>query len=189
MPADHSQKAWRGGRCCCPGVAVRTQNGVGGRACPALIQHAEAQSCLLPQAENPSQCYATNFLEGDLNEAATAADASRDSIWQGNCDVADLQLRSNIAPIRNTIPIQYPISNCPAKKGFLQVAVSKARRAAVSLTPPPDFRRRASDTALRLRGRQGLHFDEQAVRQCGLLPGALVPYRISDCPNHSQTGL
>jgi len=42
------------------------------------------------------------------------------------------------------------ISNCPAKKSFLQVAVSKARRAAVSPTPPPDFRRRASDTALRL---------------------------------------
>ena len=69
------------------------------------------------------------FLEGDLNEAASAADASRDTIWQGNCAVAALQSRSNIAPIRNTIPIQYPISNCPAKKGFLQVAVSKARRA------------------------------------------------------------
>jgi len=71
-----------------------------------------------------------SFREADLNEAASAADASRDTIWQGNCDVADLQLRSNIAPIRNTIPIQYPISNCPAKPGgFLQVAVSKARRA------------------------------------------------------------
>ena len=85
-----------------------------------------------------------NFLEGDLNEAATAADASRDTIWQGNCDVADPQLRNNIAPIRNTIPIQYPISNCPAKKGFLQVAVSKARRAAClllrSLLKPARFR-------------------------------------------------
>jgi len=50
------------------------------------------------------------------------------------------------------------ISNCPAKKSFLQVAVSKARRAAVSPTPPPHFRRRASDTALRLWGSQGLHF-------------------------------
>ena len=45
------------------------------------------------------------------------------------------------------------ISNCPAKKSFLQVAVSKARRAAVSPTAPPDFRRRASDTALRLPDR------------------------------------
>jgi len=67
------------------------------------------------------------FLEPRLNEAASAADASRDNIWQGNCDVADLQLRSNIAPIRNTIPIQYPISNCPAKKrlpsnGFIESA-------------------------------------------------------------------
>ena len=51
-----------------------------------------------------------------LNEAARAADAARDTIWQGNCDLADLRLRNNIAPIRNTIPIQYPISNCPAKK-------------------------------------------------------------------------
>ena len=103
---------------------------------------------LLCGAINPSECYAiTNFLEGDLNEAATAADASRDTIWQGNCDLADLQLRRNIAPIRNTIPIQYPLSNCPANVGgFLPVAVSKARRAAVSPTPPPDFRRRASDT-------------------------------------------
>ena len=62
-----------------------------------------------------------------LNEAARAADASRDTIWQGNCDAADLQLRSNNAPIRNTIPIQYPISNCPAKKrlpsnGFIESA-------------------------------------------------------------------
>ena len=66
--------------------------------------------------DQSGECYgSTNFLEGDLNEAATAADASRDTIWQGNCDVADLQLRNNIAPIRNTIPIQYPISNCPAK--------------------------------------------------------------------------
>jgi hypothetical protein len=71
------------------------------------------------------------FLEPRLNEAASAADASRDTIWQGNCDVADLQSRSNIAPIRNTIPIQYPISNCPAKKGFLQTALSKARRTTV----------------------------------------------------------
>jgi hypothetical protein len=60
-----------------------------------------------------------------------AADASRDTIWQGNCNVADLQLRSTIAPISNTIPIQYPISNCPAKKGFLQTALSKARRSTV----------------------------------------------------------
>jgi hypothetical protein len=91
-----------------------------------------------------------SFRHADLNEAASAADASRDTIWQGNCDVGHQQLCNNIAPIRNTIPIQYPISNCPAKKGFLQVAVSKARRAAVSPDPPPDFRRRASDTALRL---------------------------------------
>jgi len=54
--------------------------------------------------------------EADLNEAARAADAARDTIWQGNCDLADLRLRNNIAPIRNTIPIQYPINNCPAKK-------------------------------------------------------------------------
>jgi hypothetical protein len=81
-------------------------------------------------ATNPSEgSTTTSFLEADLNEAASAADASRDTIWQGNCAVAALQSRSNIAPIRNTIPIQYPISNCPAKKGFLQVAVSKARRA------------------------------------------------------------
>jgi hypothetical protein len=64
----------------------------------------------------PKKLVVLNFREGDLNEAATAADASRDTIWQGNCDVGHQQLCNNIAPIRNTIPIQYPISNCPAKK-------------------------------------------------------------------------
>ena len=88
-----------------------------------------------------------------FNEAATAADASRDTICQGNCDVADLQLCSNIAPIRNTIPIQYPISNCPAKKGFLQTAVSKARRPGPR-APPSLSHRRASDTALTFLGSQ-----------------------------------
>src|ERR1700681_2411822 len=51
-----------------------------------------------------------------------AADASRDIIWQGACDVAEKQLRnvsacSNIPPLRITISIEYPISNCPAKFG------------------------------------------------------------------------
>jgi hypothetical protein len=80
---------------------------------------------------NQRRLIGSYFLEPRLIGAARAADASRDTIWQGNCDVADLQLRSNIAPIRNTIPIQYPISNCPAKKGFLQTALSKARRTTV----------------------------------------------------------
>ena len=107
--------------------------------------------------QSASLTLTSSFPEGDLNEAATAADASRGTIWQGNCEVGHQQLCNKIAPIRNTIPIQYPIGNCPPKKGFLQVAVSKARRAAVSPTPPPDFRRRASDTALRLRRSKGLH--------------------------------
>ena len=45
-----------------------------------------------------------DFPEPRLDEAATAADASRATIWQGNC---------------------------PAKKGFLQTALSKARRTTV----------------------------------------------------------
>ena len=49
MPGDHSQKAWRGDRCCCPGVAVRAQKRVCGWAGPALMEHAEAQSCVLRQ--------------------------------------------------------------------------------------------------------------------------------------------
>ena len=53
-----------------------------------------------------------------------AADASRDIIWQGTCHVAEKQLRnvsagSNSPPLRITISIEYPISNCPAKFGRL----------------------------------------------------------------------
>ena len=36
-------------------------------------------------------------------------------IWQANCDVAAQTTRSNLAVLRVTISIEYPISNCPAK--------------------------------------------------------------------------
>ena len=50
------------------------------------------------------------------------ADAPRDITWQGNCHVAEQYLCSNTAcskspSSRITIPIEYPISNCPAKFG------------------------------------------------------------------------
>jgi hypothetical protein len=40
---------------------------------------------------------------------------ARDSTWQGNCDVADQPSRSNTASFRIIFPIEYPMSNCPAK--------------------------------------------------------------------------
>jgi hypothetical protein len=36
-------------------------------------------------------------------------------IWQGNCDVAAHTTRNNVAVLRITKAIEYPISNCPAK--------------------------------------------------------------------------
>ena len=48
---DHSQKAWRGERCCGSGIAnLQAHNGVCEWACPALMQHAEAQICALRQS-------------------------------------------------------------------------------------------------------------------------------------------
>jgi len=55
------------------------------------------------------------FRLARLNEPANAGDASRATIWQGNCHVEDQFFYSNITRAQNTIPIQYPISNCPAK--------------------------------------------------------------------------
>ena len=60
-----------------------------------------------------------------------AADASRDTLWQGNCDVRSLysrgnhkHVRSNSALLRITFAIEYPISTCPAKSGRLPSNVS-----------------------------------------------------------------
>jgi hypothetical protein len=92
---------------------------------------------------------ALNGREADLNEAASAADAWRDTIWQGNCDVGHQQLCNNIAPIRNTIPIQYPISNCPAKKASFKSLYRKRAGRRVCYFGACSSRR-ASDTALRL---------------------------------------
>jgi hypothetical protein len=52
-----------------------------------------------------------------VNEAAKRRTLARDTIWQGNCDVADQPCRSKFASLRITSPIEYPISNCPAKSG------------------------------------------------------------------------
>ena len=62
------------------------------------------------------------FSEWRVRTKPQAADASRDIIWQGNCDVFDQQLcghtaSSNTVSSRNTIAIEYPIGNCPAKFG------------------------------------------------------------------------
>ena len=54
--------------------------------------------------------------EADLNEAALRRTLARDTIWQGNCDLCGQQLRSNIASVRNTIPIQYPYKQLPCQK-------------------------------------------------------------------------
>ena len=61
-----------------------------------------------------------------FERSRTAADASRDIIWQGNCNstdqysickVTDQTADSTFALLRSTIAIEYPISNCPAKSG------------------------------------------------------------------------
>ena len=43
------------------------------------------------------------FRKGDLNEAACAADASRATVWQGNCHAECQLFYNNITPTRNTI--------------------------------------------------------------------------------------
>jgi len=57
-----------------------------------------------------------NFPDADLNEAALRRTLARDTIWQGNCDLCGQQLRSTIASVRNTIPIQYPYKQLPCQK-------------------------------------------------------------------------
>jgi hypothetical protein len=51
------------------------------------------------------------------NEAAKRRTLARGNIWQGNCDATDYPLGSNAASFRNTKPIEFPLSNCPAKSG------------------------------------------------------------------------
>ena len=91
------------------------------------------------------------FSEWRVRTKPQAADASRDIIWQGNCDVFDQQLcghtaSSNTVSSRNTIAIEYPISNCPAKFGaasFLRLDPKRPGPRFVSLIdvcPPGRFR-------------------------------------------------
>jgi hypothetical protein len=48
-----------------------------------------------------------SWCEGDLNEAAaSAADATRGIVWQGNCDVADSPSQNRIDESRS-IPVEY----------------------------------------------------------------------------------
>src|SRR5215472_18518686 len=82
------------------------------------------------------------------NEPANAGDASRATIWQGNCHVEDQLFYSNITPAQNTIPIQYPVSNSPAKPtgSFKRLYRKRADRGCRLLQAL--FRRCAFDTAL-----------------------------------------
>ena len=81
-----------------------------------------------------------------LNEPANAGDASRATIWQGNCHVEDQLLYSILTRAENTIPIQYPISNCPAKPtGSFKRLYRKRAKAPCSRT---FLRGCASDKAL-----------------------------------------
>ncbi len=67
---------------------------------------------------------------------AGAADATRDTIWQGNCDVGEQPSRSNISQLRITIAIENPLGNCPAKfrvqGGFILTAQSGVARRSAS---------------------------------------------------------
>ena len=74
-------------------------------------------------------------IDAALNSAASAADASRDTIWQRNCDAADQRsssndavnelLRSKIIVVSITIAVENPLkSNCSAKS---RAAPSNAR--------------------------------------------------------------
>src|SRR6516162_4865167 len=75
-----------------------------------------------------------------------AGDASRATIWQGNCHVEDQLFYSNSTRAQNTIPIQYPLSNCPAKPtGSFKRLYRKRAKAPCSRT---FLRGCASDKAL-----------------------------------------
>src|ERR1039457_5634463 len=58
-------------------------------------------------------------------------------IWQGNCDVAAHTTRSNVAVLRITKAIEYPIRNCPAKPGRLPPNVSIRSDPAIWIPPFP----------------------------------------------------
>ena len=153
--------------------------------CPLLIAH-----CLLPancrlptvparRTHGYEARYGVLVLEADLNEAASRRTLARDNIWQGNCDLCGQQLRSNIASVRNTIPIQYPHKQLPCQKSSLQVAVSKARRATSlpfrRLIPPARFRyntktSRASGITLLRRASYPTHLLCVAAKLAGFLP-------------------
>jgi len=93
---------------------------------------------------------------------------TRATIWQGNCDVAAQTTCSNIAPLRITIPIQYPISNCPAKSGaasfqhgFLDTKQPKTMRSGMSGPKAARAERAIGQTCPRLgaaRARDMLRF-------------------------------
>ena len=70
------------------------------------------------------------FRKAHLNKAAGAGDASRATIWQGNCHVEDQLFYNNITPAQNTIPIQYKQLSRQTN-GFLQTALSKAHQGTV----------------------------------------------------------
>jgi hypothetical protein len=94
---------------------------------------------------------------------------ARDSIWQGNCNAADHPSRSNIPLLRITFPIEYPISNCPAKSGaasFLRLDPKRQCRRHTSR-----FRRAASDRDLPSSSSYpNGHIDDLAAQVGNVLP-------------------
>jgi len=70
-----------------------------------------------------------------LNEAALRQTLARDTIWQGNCDLCGQQLRSNIASVRNTIPIQYPYKQLPCQKKLPSSRCIESEPGSVSANP------------------------------------------------------
>ena len=82
----------------------------------------------------PKQCLGR---ETDLNEAALRRTLARDTIWQGNCDLSGQQLRSNIASVRNTIPIQNPYKQLPFQKRLPSSRCIERAPGEVSAIPQP----------------------------------------------------
>src|SRR5215470_3044124 len=103
----------------------------------------DGSPCIIPRPSPPSGWPEDFHLRAAEqcpahNEPANAGDASRATIWQGNCHVEDQLFYSNITPAQNTVPIQYPMSNCPAKPtGSFKRLYRKARRSGMPLAPGP----------------------------------------------------
>ena len=108
---------------------------------PASLMRESAASASSVRSQLPFEPGLPPINGTPLERSRRAADASRGIIWQGNCDAAAQQScsvyvwRSNFALPRITLPIEIPISNCPAKSRRLRSNGPIGSDPAFSLTP------------------------------------------------------